>query len=148
MRALSLGAADYIAKPSAAALSEGLPFEQEVVEKIGGLARLRRMTATAFAAAADTPRPLALRPQLRLAPALIAIGSSTGGPQALFNLLGRLQGRAHPHRHRPAYACHLYAYPGGTHRPAREHPVHRGAERRTAAPRAISTWRPAVATCW
>ncbi len=96
MRALSLGAADYIAKPSAAALSEGLPFEQEVIEKIRGLARLRRMTAV-LAPTVEAPRPLNPPPtQLRLTPSLMAIGSSTGGPQALFTIMGGLQSVAVP----------------------------------------------------
>lgn len=89
MRALRLGAADYIAKPSTVAFSQSLPFEQEVIERIKGLFRLRRMTM-----ASSQPKSscsLDLRPPVQLTPSLLAIGSSTGGPQALFTLLAKMQ---------------------------------------------------------
>jgi two-component system chemotaxis response regulator CheB len=90
MRALSLGAADYVCKPSAAALAEGLPFEQELAEKIAGLARLRRANAPGMRRL-ERRRVFVTPPTpSRLPPRLLAIGSSTGGPQALFTLLAGL----------------------------------------------------------
>jgi two-component system, chemotaxis family, protein-glutamate methylesterase/glutaminase len=86
MRALRLGAADYLPKPSAAEISASDGFRAELVAKVRGLARLRRGARPAAAA------PPATRPAGRAAPRLLAIGSSTGGPQALFTLaqgLGR-----------------------------------------------------------
>lgn len=113
MRALQMGAADYIPKPTATReLSGGMDFKAELLAKVKalGLARRRdpnrkaRPGITAHAPAARpltpaAPRPSSLHPtgplQLRShnpePPDIIAIGSSTGGPQALFNLLGTMR---------------------------------------------------------
>ena len=80
MRALRLGAADYLPKPTAAEISGSDGFRAELVAKVRGLARLRRGIAPT-----STAR-LACRAAGRGTPRLIAIGSSTGGPQALFTL--------------------------------------------------------------
>jgi two-component system chemotaxis response regulator CheB len=163
LQALSLGAADYIAKPqSARMVSAGIDFRQDLVQKVKALAaKVRKakgipapdlLTAepagaapavpppapqpapvaapaqrpTPFAAArpvaaskaapaapasapvrpADIVRPKAeaplpkpvqpgsktitLLPASKQKPQILAIGSSTGGPQALFTLLGAL----------------------------------------------------------
>jgi two-component system chemotaxis response regulator CheB len=79
LRALRLGAADYVPKPSAVTGDES--FRRELVEKVKGLARLRRRITPA-AAAKFRLRPMAITP-----PRLLAVGSSTGGPQALFTLV-------------------------------------------------------------
>ncbi len=113
VNALSAGAADYLAKPSAT--GEGLSlteFNRELVSKVkalGGAARsLRRRSATRPSGTA-TRAPVDNKPvpatavksaglfgdsavQLRSAPPvfrpkILAIGSSTGGPQALMKLL-------------------------------------------------------------
>ncbi len=84
MRALRLGAADYLPKPTAAEISGSDSFRAELVAKVHGLARLRRGTPVASA-----PVPVA-RAAPRQAPLMIAIGSSTGGPQALFGLVPAL----------------------------------------------------------
>ena len=79
LRALRLGAADCIAKPSAlGALGEG-EFRRDLVSKIQALGRR----------AGGGARSLSLKPLPRpVRPAqLLAVGSSTGGPQALFNLV-------------------------------------------------------------
>jgi two-component system chemotaxis response regulator CheB len=83
LRALRLGAADYVAKPAAAQIADD-SFRTDLLAKIKGLARVR--TARAGAAPAAPPTPLALRGALARAPQLLAVGSSTGGPQALFTL--------------------------------------------------------------
>jgi two-component system, chemotaxis family, protein-glutamate methylesterase/glutaminase len=80
MRALRLGAADYVPKPAAAIADDS--FRRELVAKIKGLARLRRP-----APSLAVPPPLRPRPLGRPPPRLLAIGSSTGGPQALFTLV-------------------------------------------------------------
>ncbi len=77
LRALSLGAADYVAKPSAVAALGADSFRRELVQKVKGLTVPRR--AAPPVALANRPRPTR---QLRL----LAVGSSTGGPQALFTL--------------------------------------------------------------
>jgi two-component system, chemotaxis family, protein-glutamate methylesterase/glutaminase len=85
MRALRLGAADYVPKPSVAAITDG-SFRTELLAKVRGLARLRRRVASLPAPASRTSL---LRPGA-LAPRLLAIGSSTGGPNALFALVQAL----------------------------------------------------------
>ncbi len=92
MRALRLGAADYVPKPSAAQVAGDSRFGPELIEKVKGLARLRRhahMPAPVAAAAIQQVAP-SLRPAPKQAPLLLAIGSSTGGPNALFGLIQSL----------------------------------------------------------
>jgi two-component system chemotaxis response regulator CheB len=88
LRALRLGAADYIPKPSTAAVADD-SFRRELIAKVTGLARLRRRAAAAAPMA--TPSRSSSGPQLRPAakvrPRLLAVGSSTGGPQALFTFV-------------------------------------------------------------
>jgi two-component system chemotaxis response regulator CheB len=87
MKALRLGAADYLPKPSANAVLGDQRFAQELIAKVRGLARLR---GGAHAHTAAPPQPIALRPAPREKPLLLAIGSSTGGPNALFALVQSL----------------------------------------------------------
>ena len=82
MRALRLGAADYVPKPSSIGAVNDETFRRELVEKVKGLARLRRR------AAQPTPRRTRCRIEAasrrrRCRPGCLPIGSSTGGPQAL-----------------------------------------------------------------
>jgi two-component system chemotaxis response regulator CheB len=86
MRALRLGAADYVPKPSSIGTDRDDRFRLEIIGKVKGLARLRSRATTA----AHPGRPIVTRPAAVLAPKLLAIGSSTGGPQALFNLIQAL----------------------------------------------------------
>ena len=83
LRALRLGAADYVPKPSAIHAASDDSFRRELVEKVKGWARMRCLSATL----AGVPTVPALRPAGRFVPNLLAIGSSTGGPQALFTLV-------------------------------------------------------------
>jgi two-component system chemotaxis response regulator CheB len=89
MQAMRLGAADYVPKPSALKVSGDAQFGPELVAKIHGLARLRRRATAASPppAAAAMPVP---RSAPRRSPLLLAIGSSTGGPNALFSLVQSL----------------------------------------------------------
>ncbi len=87
LRALRLGAADYVPKPSTAMIADD-SFRRELVAKIRGLVRLRR--AGTKAAPAAPAAPVVLRPGPARPPRLLAIGSSTGGPQALFTLVPAL----------------------------------------------------------
>ena len=75
MRALRLGAYDYLAKPEAHDIGAAR-FRDELLAKLRGAVH-RRLAARA---------PSPTRPAGRT-PDLVAIGSSTGGPQALFTLL-------------------------------------------------------------
>ncbi len=83
LRALRLGAADYVPKPSSIGTVGDDGFKRELIEKVKGLARLRRRQAQP----SRPQTPIALRPAPLLPPRLLAVGSSTGGPQALFNLV-------------------------------------------------------------
>jgi two-component system chemotaxis response regulator CheB len=83
MRALRLGAADYVPKPSTVGTQSDDGFRRELVLKVKGLARQRRPVV-------QPGRPRAvftLRPAPPIVARLLAIGSSTGGPQALFTLV-------------------------------------------------------------
>ena len=87
LRALRLGAADYVPKPSAVNGDEG--FRRELVEKVKGLGRMRRRVVQP----ARETATLRLRPASLVPPRLLAVGSSTGGPQALFTLVQGLGSR-------------------------------------------------------
>jgi two-component system chemotaxis response regulator CheB len=93
LRALQLGAADYIPKPSVAAIADD-SFRRELLAKVKGLARLRRASILPPAAVSLLKpvggAPLSLRAGPAQRPVLLAIGSSTGGPQALFTLIAAL----------------------------------------------------------
>ncbi len=90
IRALQAGASDYVPKPtSASGLSTG-EFRREIVEKIKvlGAARKRRSQANA------NPNAGALAPLRKSSltkPEILAIGSSTGGPQALSAFMTNLR---------------------------------------------------------
>jgi two-component system chemotaxis response regulator CheB len=106
-KALSLGAADYIPKPeSTREASAAETFHHDLIQKIRHLgARVRRRTSPAAipptapvpgrarevtvqpVAAPAAQGQLARRPFGTLAPRVLLIGSSTGGPQALMTLV-------------------------------------------------------------
>lgn len=99
-KALALGALDYVPKPdSNREITTSLDFRREVVRKIKSLGRARTQRAALSdgarvvvddAALGETRRRLTFRqrPFSLVPPRIIAIGSSTGGPQALASLLG------------------------------------------------------------
>jgi two-component system chemotaxis response regulator CheB len=85
MAALRAGAVDYMPKPSARAggIADGA-FQAELLAKVKGWARMRRRAPAAPA----SPPQAALR--LAGPPRAVAIGSSTGGPQALAALVAAI----------------------------------------------------------
>jgi two-component system chemotaxis response regulator CheB len=89
MAALRAGASDYIPKPGAGGGGAMDPvFRAELLEKVKGWARMRRAPVTR-----PMPRPHIAAPvpvALQLPPDLVAVGSSTGGPQALATFLRAL----------------------------------------------------------
>ena len=87
-RALRMGAADTLAKPSSSSLNGDQAFGPELVAKVLGLARLGRSERGETSAEATLPH--VLRPAGTKAPRLLAIGSSTGGPNALFALVQQI----------------------------------------------------------
>jgi two-component system chemotaxis response regulator CheB len=113
LRALALGAADYIPKPETTReATTSVSFRRELIEKIRTLGSSRFLPrAYARAAAPEiapsphgepvaAPRvrktrsfetePLRLRPFAAVRPRVLLIGSSTGGPQALTALIEKL----------------------------------------------------------
>ena len=119
LRALELGAIDYIPKPTATReMTGGVDFKRELLDKVkalglslrrsghrrppapprpgappaAGRTPFQRPGASATRASLLTPaQPVKLRQQKIESPDLIAIGSSTGGPQALFKVLTDLR---------------------------------------------------------
>jgi two-component system chemotaxis response regulator CheB len=94
LKALALGATDYIAKPSAQEMSVRGDFQRDLRERVKTLAAiaLRKRARTAVPGKAELPltekKKISLRPMpLHFTPKIIAIGSSTGGPQALFEVI-------------------------------------------------------------
>src|SRR3989440_5861731 len=105
LKALALGAADYIPKPdSNRGITTSPAFRRELIEKIvelGGRRRRRRGetwgTAVAFPRPGWRPvsaaaQPIALRPFSIIPPRVLLVGASTGGPQALRALVSQIPG--------------------------------------------------------
>jgi len=111
LRALSLGAADYIPKPgSNREVSASTAFRRDLIEKIRQLGqRVKRMRVSAqptrtpleskFAPSivapvveeVDGPPSITLRAMPTMPPHVLLIGSSTGGPQALNALIADIE---------------------------------------------------------
>jgi two-component system chemotaxis response regulator CheB len=93
IRALNAGAADYIPKPTATTEIGGASaFAAELLQKIRVLGS--RRVARAQRGATGQPQaslPISLRTPSPLPPQVLAIGSSTGGPQALMRLVAALR---------------------------------------------------------
>ena len=107
LRALSLGAADYIPKPgSNREVSASTAFRRDLIEKIRQLGqRAKRLRSGAPARAPKSapsivpqleeivaPPSITLRPMPTTSPRVLLIGSSTGGPQALNLLVAEIGG--------------------------------------------------------
>jgi two-component system chemotaxis response regulator CheB len=116
LKALSLGAADYIPKPdTGGGVMTSASFQRELIEKIVALgSRRRQPPLPPFAkrtmapatrrlggavqragkwrtvSAGAAPAKLKLRPFSAVTPRVLLIGASTGGPQALLKLMSRL----------------------------------------------------------
>lgn len=98
-KALALGALDCVPKPdSNREITTSLDFRREVIRKIRSLGRARTQRApvsggvvagdAAFGGIRTRPVAFRQRPFSLVPPRIIAIGSSTGGPQVLASLLG------------------------------------------------------------
>ncbi|MBW3618304.1 MAG: chemotaxis response regulator protein-glutamate methylesterase [Proteobacteria bacterium] len=100
LRALSLGAADYIGKPESARIGGADSYRDELLQKIRALApRSAGRTTSSFPATATGAPPapstgsvLRPLPPARRRPEILAVGASTGGPQALREFFGALNG--------------------------------------------------------
>jgi len=97
LKALSLGASDYIPKPETTRAPDAADvFRHDLIQKIRSFgAKLRRggsrsapaVTAQPFPRGHQTATPIALRRFSLQPPRVLLIGSSTGGPQALISLV-------------------------------------------------------------
>lgn len=89
IKALSLGAADYLSKPQTNREFTTSPdFRRDLVQKIRelgrrGMAKLLPARGLAQATAAAVPSAYPLRPYSSFPPRVLVVGASTGGPQAL-----------------------------------------------------------------
>lgn len=98
LKALQLGAADYLAKPSATGGTEVQEFYRQLIAKVKALAPAAIRTALTNALN-EPPLPVAgaagnVRPVPNPMPAgALAIASSTGGPQALMTVFEQMKGR-------------------------------------------------------
>ncbi len=108
MRALSMGAADFVPKPqSVRGVTTSDEFRGELISKVkmlGALARskdaktpMRQAQASSaierLAVVAPGPQQIRLRRAAESTPKILAIGSSTGGPQALMSFFTSLAGK-------------------------------------------------------
>jgi len=111
LRALSLGAADYIPKPETnREITTSASFQRELIDKIRALGSRRKrgsgaaraiapavpvgrrsreadLDAPSIVAGAAEPARILLRPSPATVPRVLLIGASTGGPQALNAML-------------------------------------------------------------
>jgi two-component system chemotaxis response regulator CheB len=100
IRALTIGAVDFVAKPSGAISLDFQRVREELIHKVRLAARARvRGPAERVERAATSPARLAPPPRtLRVAgdfEKLVVIGSSTGGPRALATLVPALPSDGH-----------------------------------------------------
>lgn len=107
LRCFAAGAAECLAKPSAHELSASTNFRDDLIEKVNALGIVARRkknyipqtNAPSATAARPAPAPavakkFTLRPEaIKISPEIIAIGSSTGGPQALMQFFKDLKTR-------------------------------------------------------
>lgn len=104
MRALELGASDYVSKPTSnREIASSQSFQDEIISKvisIAGANRLRNngevfkgkksLVDEQFKPAEKTCKTIEKRKFSSSKPSVLAIGSSTGGPQALLKVLASL----------------------------------------------------------
>jgi len=111
MKALAAGAADYIPKPeSTRQAGEKEAFQHGLVEKIRALGATRRRKTGVLPKIVQSTTKQDTKPAIKqglyrgssivlrksaqtLLPQVLAIGSSTGGPQALFSVFEKLKGK-------------------------------------------------------
>jgi two-component system chemotaxis response regulator CheB len=90
LRALQLGASDYIPKPEGG-LAGAEEFRRDLIAKIKALAAKSAARPLEAAQPSARPAPAQVRTS-RAAPTVLAIGASTGGPPALLKVFEALKG--------------------------------------------------------
>lgn len=105
LKCLQMGAMECLAKPSSSEMTSATTFQEALVQKVRAIAlatrrrRGGRAPVAAEAAVAGREKPaepapkaaISLRPDRPVVPDVIAVGSSTGGPQALLKFFGDLR---------------------------------------------------------
>lgn len=108
LRALELGAIDFFPKPTLDTLSGVAGGAAEIVAKVKAAARARVCRPAGAAASASAPALAAGASAYRLTHQIIAIGASTGGTEAIKEVLGNLPADA------PGIVIVLHMPPGFT----------------------------------
>ena len=147
LQALRLGAADYVPKPSVAAIADD-SFRRELLAKVKGLARLRRRESGARrrgAAAGGRQSP----------PGRTRGAAAAGGRQFDRRAAGAVHPGAGPGQRgagaggdHPAHARHLHPDPGRASDPPGRPALRRGARRRGVAARPDPSGAAATGICW
>lgn len=88
IKALSLGAAECILKPGGEAIISAHEFQDELVRLVRNLAPPKNSPTTINAT--SNKKPISLKTHALTTPQIVAIGSSTGGPKALMDIMGQL----------------------------------------------------------
>jgi two-component system chemotaxis response regulator CheB len=100
LRALQIGASDYVAKPESG-LASAEEFKRELIAKIRAICRRRSPVAAAQPQNRPLSQPPGPPPRTRphtgpkTRPTVLAIGASTGGPPALLKVFETLRGAVH-----------------------------------------------------
>jgi two-component system chemotaxis response regulator CheB len=90
LRALELGAVDFMAKPQLASVADLDSYAEQVAEKVRAAASARVARRAMASAPAPAQRRLARPAQALATDRVIAIGASTGGVEALRTVLSQL----------------------------------------------------------
>ncbi len=96
LRALSNGAADYLPKPESSSLATATDFQKNLISKIRALGEAGRKRIGALKRPMVPPARMAARVRSQAnqpkptTPKALFIGSSTGGPQALRDVIGTI----------------------------------------------------------
>ncbi len=93
LRALQLGASDYIAKPQGS-LGAADAFMRELIAKVKAVAPIPRKAIASgkLTSTISDPPPSPPRSGPKVTPTVLAIGASTGGPPALLKVFEALKG--------------------------------------------------------
>jgi len=91
-RALELGATDFVTKPKLDVQTGTMQMAQEIIDKVKAAARAKVRPATRIPVLKPAPRPLPASAALsfRATHKVVAIGASTGGTEAIREVLARM----------------------------------------------------------
>ena len=89
LKALELGAAEVMAKPSSSYSYSVKEMSEQLIDKIKAVSKMKRFRVTSLDANQPPPKPLN-KAMLKTSTKIIAIGASTGGTEAIKEVLIRL----------------------------------------------------------